>query len=125
VEGSLRHINGFEAGLAGGGTTVVKLHLRISKEEQRQRLEERLRDPEKRWKFRPEDLVDRGYWDAYQSAYEEAIERTSTAAAPWYVVPADHKWYRNWAVSQILIATLRKLDPHYPQPLESLPTRVE
>lgn len=118
-------INGFESPLAHGGTTVVKLHLHISPQEQRERLEERLRDPDKRWKFQVADLADRSLWPQYRSAYEEAISRTSTEQAPWYVIPADHKWYRNWAVSRILIATLTSLDPRYPQPSEVLPTAVE
>jgi PPK2 family polyphosphate:nucleotide phosphotransferase len=118
-------INGFESLLAHGGTTVVKLHLHISRQEQRERLEERLRDPDKRWKFRLADLADRKLWPEYRIAYEEALSRTSTDQAPWYVIPADHKWYRNWAVSQILIATLASLDPRYPQPSEVLPATVE
>ena len=118
-------INGFEALLAHGGTTIVKVYLHISKEEQRRRLEERLRNPDKRWKFRSEDLLDRAHWDDYRRAYNEVLTRTSTAAAPWYIIPADAKWYRNWAVSQLLVTTLHRLDPRYPQPLETLPMSVE
>jgi PPK2 family polyphosphate:nucleotide phosphotransferase len=118
-------INAFEALLHHGGTTIVKLFLHISREEQRQRFEERLRDPDKRWKFRPEDLLDRARWGQYRVAYQEALERTSTAIAPWYVIPADHKWYRNWVVSRILVKALKGMDPHYPQPVEALPTTVE
>jgi len=110
-------INSFEAMLAHGGTTVVKLFLHISKEEQRKRFEARLNEPAKRWKFQPSDLTEREHWDAYQAAYEDALGKTSTADAPWYVVPADHKWYRNWAVSTILIDTLRRMDPRYPDPV--------
>ena len=118
-------INGFEALLHHGGTTVVKLFLHISRDEQRRRLEERLRDPDKRWKFRPEDLLDRARWDEYQLAYREALEKTSTAVGPWYVIPADHKWYRNWVVSRILVKTLERMDPQYPQPMEDLPATIE
>jgi PPK2 family polyphosphate:nucleotide phosphotransferase len=118
-------INGFEALLNHGGTVVVKLYLHISKDEQRRRLEDRLRDPTKRWKFRPADLEDRARWDEYRVAYQDAIERTSSQVAPWYVVPANHKWYRNWVVSRILIETLRRMDPHYPEAVEGLPTTIE
>ncbi len=109
-------INSFEALLAHGGTTVVKLFLHISNGEQRKRFDARLREPAKRWKFQPTDLAEREYWDEYQKAYAEAISKTSTAEAPWYVIPADHKWARNWMVSTILVDTLRRLDPQYPEP---------
>jgi len=101
-------INGFEATLHHAGTTILKLYLHISREEQGRRLEERLHNPDKRWKFRVEDLDDRARWDDYMEAYEEALERTSTAVAPWYIVPADAKWYRNWAVSRILVDTFAR-----------------
>jgi PPK2 family polyphosphate:nucleotide phosphotransferase len=115
------HIADFEALLAGDGrTTVVKLFLHISREEQAERLRARLEDPAKRWKFRLGDLEERKRWDDYMAAYEEAIARTSTAEAPWYVVPADHKWYRNWAVSRIVIETLAEMDPRFPAPEEDL-----
>ncbi len=106
----------FESLLTQGGMTIVKCCLLISKDEQRRRFEERLKDPQKRWKFQRGDLEDRALWKEYQSAYSEAIERTSTDAAPWYIIPADHKWYRNWAVSRLLIETLTEMDPKYPQP---------
>jgi PPK2 family polyphosphate:nucleotide phosphotransferase len=118
-------INGFESTLANGNTTILKFYLHISKEEQRRRLEERLRNPDKRWKFRAEDLLDRAHWDEYRRAYNEVLSKTSTSLAPWYVIPADNKWYRNWAVSRVLVSTLRRLDPHYPQPLETLPATVD
>lgn len=108
-------INQFEANLAAAGTTVVKLFLHISKDEQAQRFRDRIDDPTKCWKFRVGDLDDRARWDGYQAAFEEAISRTSTEAAPWYVVPADRKWYRNWAVSRIVLETLGELDPRYPR----------
>ena len=107
-------INHFEANLAAAGTQVVKLFLHISKEEQAERFRARLEDPTKCWKFRVGDLDDRAQWDDYQQAFEEAISRTSTDDAPWYVIPADHKWYRNWAVSRIVIDTLEAMNPHYP-----------
>jgi len=118
-------INGFEKTLHHGGTTIVKIYLHISKEEQRRRLQARLDDPDKRWKFRTSDLEARRHWDEYREAYEDALEKTVTEIAPWYVIPADHKWYRNWVVSRILIKTLRTMDPHYPQPVEDLPTTIE
>jgi polyphosphate kinase 2 (PPK2 family) len=109
-------INGFEDALVHGGTSIVKLFLHISKEEQRRRLEERIRRPDKRWKFRVGDLEDRKLWDDYRAAYQDAIEKTSRAHAPWYVIPSDRKWYRNWAVSTVLVSTLEKMDPQYPEP---------
>lgn len=110
-----RHIRDFEDLLAAAGTTVVKVFLHISKQEQGERLQERADRPDKRWKFRPEDLVERERWDGYRRAFEEMLAETSTAAAPWHVVPADRKWYRNWAVSSILLHTLNDLDPRYPE----------
>jgi polyphosphate kinase 2 (PPK2 family) len=98
----------------------VKLFLHISPEEQAQRLQARLDDPTKRWKFNPADLAERKRWDEYMAAYEEAIARTSTEHAPWYVVPADRKWFRNWAVSRIVIEALEAMDPRYPEPAEDL-----
>lgn len=109
-------INAFEAILAHGGTTVVKCFLHISKDEQRRRLEARLREPDKRWKFRAGDLDDRARWKDYQQAYEDVLRTTSTDRAPWYVVPADRKWYRNWAVSRVIVHTLEAMDPKYPAP---------
>ncbi len=109
-----RAIRGFERTLAEADTTVVKLFLHITKEEQAERLRARLEDPTKRWKFRVEDLDDRLLWDDHQAAYQEAIAETSTDRAPWYVVPADRKWYRNWAVSRIVVETLEAMDPRYP-----------
>ena len=108
----------FEESLVRSGTTVVKIFLHISKEEQRRRLQRRIDTPTKRWKFAQSDLDERKRWDAYQSAYQDAISATSTDHARWHVIPADRKWYRNWAVSQILIGTLRKMDPTYPEPPE-------
>jgi PPK2 family polyphosphate:nucleotide phosphotransferase len=111
-----RHIREFERMLADEGTTILKFFLHISKDEQRQRLQERLDNPEKRWKFRMGDLEDRRLWDRYQEAYEAAIRETSTEYAPWYVIPANKNWYRNWLVSHILVETLEGLAMQYPQP---------
>ena len=110
-----REINEFERGLHESGTQIVKLCLHISFEEQRQRLRQRLLDPTKRWKFSEQDLVERGHWDDYMSAYDAAIDATSTAIAPWYIIPANHKWFRNWVVSHILIETLGEMNPRYPK----------
>ena len=109
-------INDFERHLVAAGTTIVKLWLHLSPEEQAKRLRARLDDPTKRWKFNPEDLEERKHWHEYMAAANEMLRRTSTAEAPWHVVPADHKWYRNWAVSRILNDTLAAMDPQYPEP---------
>ncbi|MGW8948587.1 PPK2 family polyphosphate kinase [Streptomyces sp. NPDC055709] len=108
-------INGFEESLAADGVTVVKVFLHISYDEQRRRLLARLDNPDKHWKFSLGDIEDRALWPAYRKAYELALERCSTTAAPWYVVPADRKWYRNWAVSRLLLEHLEELDPQYPK----------
>ncbi|MCX4540701.1 polyphosphate kinase 2 family protein [Streptomyces sp. NBC_01565] len=108
-------INRFEESLAADGVTVLKVFLHISWEEQRERLLARLDDPLKHWKFSPSDIDDRALWPAYQEAYELALERCSTDAAPWFVVPADRKWYRNWAVSTLLREHLELIDPQYPE----------
>ena len=109
-------INRFEERLAAQGTLIVKCFLHISPEEQRERLLARLGDPTKRWKYRAADLEDRALWDEFQRAYEDAIERCSTDAAPWYVVPADRKWYRNWAIGSLLIERLEELGLGWPPP---------
>jgi polyphosphate kinase 2 (PPK2 family) len=102
--------------LVDEGTTVVKLFLHISSDEQRERLQARIEDPVKGWKFRMGDLEDRARWPAFMEAYEEAIRETSTAWAPWYVVPADRNWVRNLAVAELLVAELERLDPQLPSP---------
>jgi len=112
------HINHFEKLLADEGTTIVKFFLNISWEEQKKRMEARLADPKKNWKFDPEDLKNRQRWTDYMAAYQDALERCSTKHAPWYVVPADHKWFRNWVVADILASTIEKLDLKYPPPLK-------
>jgi PPK2 family polyphosphate:nucleotide phosphotransferase len=110
------HIREFEQLLSDEGTVIVKLFLNISKDEQKKRLQERLDDPEKSWKFRMGDLEEREHWDAYQRAYEDALSQTSTEYAPWYVVPANKKWFRNLVVSSILVETLETMDPRLPPP---------
>ena len=109
-------INRFEEQLAAHGTLIVKCFLHISPEEQRERLLARLEDPTKHWKYRPGDLHDRALWGDYMRAYGDAIERCSTDAAPWYVVPADRKWYRNWAISSLLVERLEQLGLGWPAP---------
>jgi PPK2 family polyphosphate:nucleotide phosphotransferase len=108
------HINAFERMLSDEGTRVVKVFLHISKAEQKRRLEERLAVPEKRWKFDPTDLKMRALWDDCQTAYEDVLERTSTDYAPWYVVPADRKWFRDLAVAGLLVDVLEEMDPKAP-----------
>lgn len=108
-------INAFEATLAAEGTSVLKCFLHISKEEQKRRLIARLEDPEKNWKFNPGDVEERKRWGEYQEAYEDALRKCSTEAAPWYVVPSDQKWYRNWAVSELLVNELERLAPKAPK----------
>jgi len=110
------HIVDWEQMLVDEGTTIRKFFLHISKDEQAERLQARIDTPEKRWKFEKGDLDERLHWDAYVEAYEEMLARTSTEAAPWYVIPADRKWFRNLAVSQVLVDTLEGLDLSYPEP---------
>ena len=110
----------FEDHLAANGTAIVKFFLYIDKDEQRERFQARYDDPTKRWKFALRDLEERKRWDDYIDAYEDALSKTSTKAAPWYVIPANHKWFRDLAVASILEATLEELDPQYP-PGEDLP----
>lgn len=114
------HIKLFEKMLADEGTTIRKFFLHISKDEQKKQLQERLDDPTKRWKFRKADLEERKFWPDYQAAYEEALSKTSTDYAPWYIVPANRRWYRNLLVSQVLIQALESLQMSYPQPEEDL-----
>ena len=109
-------INKFERELADGGTTLIKVMLHISYEEQRQRLLARLDDPTKHWKFNPADIEERERWPDYHAAYTDALNRCSTADTPWYVVPADRKWYRDWAVANLLVDTMDELHLRYPDP---------
>ena len=121
IERRYRLINDFEQDLVRSGTTVVKLCLHISYAEQRKRLMDRLRDPDKHWKFNEQDIDERAYWDDYMSSYGMAITRCSTKWAPWCVIPANDKVYRNWAVTRILVETLRQIEPQYPRPKLDVP----
>ncbi len=113
-------INDFERLLSDAGTTVIKFFLHISKDEQKRRLQSRLDDPKKHWKFDANDLKERAHWDAYQAAYEDALRKCSTEAAPWYAVPSDHKWFRNWVISDTIVRTMKKLDLKYPPAAKGL-----
>jgi polyphosphate kinase 2 (PPK2 family) len=108
-------INGFEQHLARNGTVVLKFFLHVSKNEQKKRFLDRLREPDKSWKFSLGDVVEREYWDEYQTAYEQAIAATSTEWAPWHIVPADHKWVCRAMVAEIICRTLGKLKLRYPE----------
>ena len=125
IERRYEKINAFERKLTRSGTRVVKLMLHISYDEQRQRLIDRLKNPDKHWKFSEHDIDERGYWDDYQSAYSLAISRCSTDWAPWFVIPADDKDYRNWAVASILIETLEEMNPQYPRPKLDVPRLIK
>ena len=114
-------INEFERTLAEGGTTIVKFFLSIDQDEQRKRFQARYDDPTKRWKFSLGDLEERKHWDDYQAAFDDALSKTSTDWAPWYVIPANRKWFRNLAVASILADTIADLKPAYP-PEPDLPT---
>lgn len=118
------HIVDFERLLVDEGTTVVKFYLHISKAEQKRRLQARLDDPTKNWKFAKGDLEERKFWDDYQLAFTEMLERTSTESAPWFVVPADNKWYRDLVVSEIMVQTLRSLDMAFPPAADDLDSIV-
>lgn len=107
-------INEFEHRVSDEGVNIVKCFLHISRQTQSERLLARLDDPTKFWKYNPGDVDERGYWDAYQQAYSAAISRCSTPDAPWFVIPSDRKWYRNWAVAALLTETLERIDPQYP-----------
>ena len=109
-----REINDFEREISEEGTTVIKFFLHISRGEQKRRLEDRLRDPTKHWKFRESDVLERERWPAYLRAYEEALSKTSTSWAPWYIVPSNHKWYRDLVVSDRIVHALGRLHMRYP-----------
>ena len=114
------HINAFERMLCDEGTTILKFYLHIDLKEQAKRFLARVEDPTKQWKFNPGDLNERERWADYMQAYEDMLNRTSTAWAPWYVIPANKKWYRNWLIAKIVVKTLKDLDMRYPQPAEDL-----
>jgi PPK2 family polyphosphate:nucleotide phosphotransferase len=116
IERRYTAINVFERKLTDTGTTLVKCMLHVSADEQRKRFLARLDDPTKQWKFKPGDVDERGHWAEYQAAYETALERCNPENAPWYVVPSDRKWYRNWAIAQLLLEHLRALDLQWPTP---------
>jgi PPK2 family polyphosphate:nucleotide phosphotransferase len=113
-------INEFEHILSQNNTVILKFFLHISQEEQKKRLEERLHDPTRTWKFSARDVEERRFWDDYVAAYEDALSKCSTKRAPWYVVPADHKWYRNLVVAETIVETMRAMDLKYPEPAEDL-----
>jgi PPK2 family polyphosphate:nucleotide phosphotransferase len=108
-------INNFEKHLSDNNTTILKFHLYISKEEQKERLQARLDNPDKHWKFSTGDLAERKFWDDYQRAYEDAINATSTTHAPWHIVPANKKWARNIALAETVVEALEKMNPKYPK----------
>lgn len=114
-EARYESINNFERHLTRNGTVILKFFLYISKDEQRKRFLDRIKDPKKHWKFSAGDLAERGYWDDYMQAYEDALNATSTKCAPWYVIPADHKWVSRALVSKVLTTTIKSLDLKYPE----------
>lgn len=119
-----QHVVDFERMLAEEGTTIVKIFLHISKDEQKRRLQSRLDNPAKQWKINPDDLVDRAKWSEFMKAYEDVITKTSTKFAPWYVVPADRKWYRNLCVARIMLDMLKKLNMEFP-PIDWDPATIK
>jgi PPK2 family polyphosphate:nucleotide phosphotransferase len=115
-------INEFEKLLAGEGTTILKFFLHISKETQKERLQKRLDDKHRQWKFSAADLAERKLWHDYTQAYEDALSNCSTNDAPWYIVPADHKWYRNWVISSTIVRAMKKMNLEFPSPSEDVET---
>jgi len=120
IEQRYQQINDFERHLAWNDVTILKFFLHISKDEQKKRLQERLDIPEKRWKFSPDDLAARSRWDSFAAAYETALDRCSTRWAPWFIVPADRKWYRNAVIAHIVRMTLEAMDLSYPAEMPGL-----
>ena len=125
IERRYDEINQFEKLLTQNGTRILKFMLHISKEEQAERLRERIADPEKRWKFNPADLADRALWDDYMAAYEAAVTRCSTPNAPWHVIPSDRNWARNAAIARIVRETLEEMNPQYPVPKDWDPAAIK
>ncbi len=113
-------INEWENMLSLNNTAIIKFYLHISKDEQKRRLESRLREPEKNWKFSSNDIKERAFWDDYQKAFEDAISHCSTEYAPWYVVPSNKKWYRNLVVARTIADTLEAMNPQFPAPEKGL-----
>ncbi len=124
AEERYRNVNEFERMVAKSGTTILKFYLTISKDEQRRRLQARADDAHKRWKFSHADITERRYWSGYAKAYAEALSATSTTHAPWYVIPANHKWYRNYLVAKAIAGALKEMDPQYPRPVSGIPKRI-
>ncbi len=118
IERRYEDIRHFEEYLYRNNVRTVKIFLNVSKDEQARRFLSRIEEPEKNWKFSGSDYEERSYWDAYQEAFESAVNETSTKHCPWYVVPADHKWYMRYVVSEIILATLKDMDPRYPEVTE-------
>jgi polyphosphate kinase 2 (PPK2 family) len=114
------HINNFEKLLSENGVTILKFYLHISQDEQKERFQARLDQPHKRWKFNPADLEERAYWNDYMRAFEVAFEKCSPEYAPWHIVPANNKWYRNLLISETIIKALEELNLKYPKPVEGL-----
>jgi PPK2 family polyphosphate:nucleotide phosphotransferase len=117
-------INDFEKMLTGNNVFILKFFLHMSSKEQHRRFDERLADPRKNWKASPADFKEREYWDQYQSAYRDAIEKCGTKEAPWFVIPSDHKWFRNFAVGEIIVRTLESFKMHYPKPDKTTPDKT-
>ena len=115
-----KQINMFERILTENNVVILKFFLHISQDEQKRRLEERLSDPKRHWKFSTKDVEERRHWDAYRKAYEDALSECSSRRAPWYVVPADHKWYRNLVVARTIVEAMQAMDLKYPEPAEDL-----
>jgi len=111
--------------LSDEGTTVLKFFLHISKDEQKARFMERIEKEHKQWKFNPNDINEREYWDDYMSAFEDAINKTSTSFAPWYVIPANRNWYRDYVISKVLVDCLEGLKMKYPPPVENIESYKE
>ena len=118
IENRYEDIRNFEEYLYRNNVRMVKIFLNVSKDEQARRFLSRIEEPEKNWKFSGSDYEERAYWDAYQEAFESAINKTATEHSPWYVVPADHKWYMRYVVSEILLSTLKEMDPKFPEVTE-------
>jgi len=110
------HINAFEQLLADNGTHVLKFYLHITEDEQLKRFKQRIDDPARHWKISEGDYAERSYWDSYRKAFEVALSRCSTPHAPWFVIPSNHKWFRNLAVSRIMVEALKNLNPQFPEP---------
>jgi polyphosphate kinase 2 (PPK2 family) len=118
-------INAFERHLVRNGTLILKFFLNVSRDEQKARFLERLSRPEKHWKFSASDLAERGYWDDYMGAYEDALAATSTKSAPWYVIPADNKWVTRAVVADIITTSIRGMDLKYPEVTEEMEKRLD